>query len=260
MFECLVGDLAMSAGFLPQPSDCFTESQTQYTLIRHGTWHSMHGHPTAILPTRILRLRCPIKPGVFSWKLPPWKVTVPDPNAQELDLLSLGGGGRWISGASRPGDFWNKNSPRSSGFCGGFCGGVFLVAKCKGKIRQKNPPENPPAGIEKSAGGEPPLRPPHRAPPPPITPPPPLGRATPSPEPSGLGLAAPVCLCRWLVRSTSACGGSHLVAQPVSGGLHSFLGAGAQRGANAALAGPGHGFSEMHALSIFGVQVWALNI
>ena len=32
-FECLVGDLAMSAGFLPQPSDCFTESQTQYILI-----------------------------------------------------------------------------------------------------------------------------------------------------------------------------------------------------------------------------------
>ena len=91
-------------------------------------------------------------------------------------------------------------------------------------------------------------------------PPPPLGRATPSPEPSGLGLAAPVCLCRWLVRSTSACGGSHLVAQPVSGGLHSFLGAGAQRGANAALAGTGHGFSEMHALSIFGVKVWAMNI
>ena len=42
--------------------------------------------------------------------------------------------------------------------------------------------------------------------------------------------------------------------------LHSFLGAGAQRGANAALAGTGHGFSEMHALSIFGVKVWALNI
>ena len=62
------------------------------------------------------------------------------------------------------------------------------------------------------------------------------------------------------MRSTSACGGSHLVAQPVSGGLHSFLGAGAQRGANAALAGTGHGFSEMHALSIFGVKVWALNI
>ena len=62
------------------------------------------------------------------------------------------------------------------------------------------------------------------------------------------------------MRSTSACGGSHLVAQPVSGGLHSFFGAGAQRGANAALAGTGHGFSEMHALSIFGVKVWALNI
>ena len=62
------------------------------------------------------------------------------------------------------------------------------------------------------------------------------------------------------MRSTSACGGSHLVAQPVSGGLHSFLGAGAQRGANAALAGTGHGFSEMHALSIFGVKVSALNI
>ena len=62
------------------------------------------------------------------------------------------------------------------------------------------------------------------------------------------------------MRSTSACGGSQLVAQPVSAGLHSFLGAGAQRGANAALAGTGHGFSEMHALSIFGVQVWALNI
>ena len=62
------------------------------------------------------------------------------------------------------------------------------------------------------------------------------------------------------MRSTSACGGSHLVAQPVPGGLHSFLGAGAQRGANAALAGTGHGFSEMHALSIFGVKVWALNI
>ena len=62
------------------------------------------------------------------------------------------------------------------------------------------------------------------------------------------------------MRSTSACGGSHLVAQPVSGGLHSFLEAGAQRGANAALAGTGHGFSEMHALSIFGVRVWALNI
>ena len=83
----------MSAGFLPQPSDCFTESQTQYILICHGTWHSMHGHSTAILPIRILRLRGPINPGVFSWKLPPWKVTVPDPNAQELDLLSLGGGG-----------------------------------------------------------------------------------------------------------------------------------------------------------------------
>ena len=62
------------------------------------------------------------------------------------------------------------------------------------------------------------------------------------------------------MRSTSACGGSHLVAQPVSGGLHSFPGAGAQRGANAALAGTGHGFSEMYALSIFGVKVWALNI
>ena len=62
------------------------------------------------------------------------------------------------------------------------------------------------------------------------------------------------------MRSTSACGGSHLVAQPVSGGLHSFLGAGAQQGANAALAGTGHGFSEMHALSIFGVKVRALNI
>ena len=62
------------------------------------------------------------------------------------------------------------------------------------------------------------------------------------------------------MRSTSACGGSHLVAQPVSGGLHSFLGAGAQREANADLAGTGHGFSEMHALSIFGVKVWALNI
>ena len=62
------------------------------------------------------------------------------------------------------------------------------------------------------------------------------------------------------MRSTSACGGSHFVAQPVSEGLHSFLGAGAQRGVNAALAGTGHGFSEMHALSIFGVKVWALNI
>ena len=62
------------------------------------------------------------------------------------------------------------------------------------------------------------------------------------------------------MRSTSACGGSHLVAQAVSGGLHSFLGAGAQRGANAALAGTGHGFSEMHTLSIFGDKVWALNI
>ena len=41
---------------------------------------------------------------------------------------------------------------------------------------------------------------------------------------------------------------------------HSFLGAGAQRGTNTALAGTGHGFSEMHALSIFGVKVWALNI
>ena len=137
---------------------------------------------------------------------------------------------------------------------------AFLVAKYKGKIRQKNPPENPPAGIEKSAGGEPPPETPSQTPPPPPHNPPPLGRATPSPEPSGLGLAAPVCLCRWLVRNTSACGGSHLVAQPVSGGLHSFLGAGAQRGANAALAGTGHGFSEMHALSIFGVKVWALNI
>ena len=136
-----------------------------------------------------------------------------------------------------------------------------MVAKYKGKIRQKNPPENPPAGIEKSAGGEPPPDTPSQSPPaPPITPPPPLGRATPSPEPSGLGLAAPVCLCRWLVRSTSACGGSHLVAQPVSAGLHSFLRAGAQRGANAALAGTGHGFSEMHALSTIGVKVWALNI
>ena len=135
---------------------------------------------------------------------------------------------------------------------------IFLIAEYKGKIRQKNPPENPPAGIEKSAGGEPPPETPSQSPPPPL--PPPLERATPSPEPSGLRLAAPVCLCRWLVRSTSACGGSHLVAQPVSGGLHSFLGPGGQRGANAALAGTGHGFSEMHALSIFGVKVWALNI
>ena len=66
--------------------------------------------------------------------------------------------------------------------------------KIRQKIRRlesKNPP-----------GVNPPLRPPHRAPPPHN--PPPLGRATPSPEPSGLGLAAPVCLCRWLVRSTSA--------------------------------------------------------
>ena len=28
-----IGDLAMSAVFLPQPLDCFTESQTQYILI-----------------------------------------------------------------------------------------------------------------------------------------------------------------------------------------------------------------------------------
>ena len=140
---------------------------------------------------------------------------------------------RWIF-------FWSQNTKEKS------------AKKIRRKIRRlesKNPP-----------GVNPPLRPPHRAPPPPMPPPPPLGRATPSPEPSGLGLAAPVCLCRWLVRSTSACGGSHLVAQPVSGGLHSFFGAGAQRGANAALAGAGHGFSEMHALSIFGVKIWALNI
>ena len=40
------------------------------------------------------------------------------------------------------------------------------------KIRQKNPPENPPAGIEKSAGGEPPPEAPSQSPPPPpITPP-----------------------------------------------------------------------------------------
>ena len=257
-FECLVGDLAMSAGFLPQPSDCFTESQTQYIRIWHGTWHSMHGHPTAILPIRILRFRGPIKPRVFSWKLPSWKVTVPDPNAQDLDLLSLGGGGR-------PVNFWCLKA-------GGFLKQElsterwildFAVDFFGRKMQKKNPSKK---SAGKSAGWNRKIRRGWTPPwdpltePPPITPPPPLGRATPSPEPSGLGLAAPVCLCRWLVRSTSACAGSHLGAQPVSGGLHSFLGAGAQQGANAALAGTGHGFSEMHALSIFGVKVWALNI
>ena len=184
-------------------------------------------------------------------------MTVPDPNAQELDLLSLGGGeageflvpqGRGISETRTLHGavdfavdfFWSQNTKEKS------------AKKIRRKIRRlesKNPP-----------GVNPPPETPSQSPPPPHNPPPALGRATPSPEPSGLGLAAPVCLCRWLVRSTSACGGSHLVAQPVSGGLHSFLGAGAQRGANAALAGTGHGFSEMHALSIFGVKVWALNI
>ena len=49
-----------------------------------------------------------------------------------------------------------------------------MVAKYKGKIRQKNPPENPPAGIEKSAGGEPPPETPSQSPPPPHNPPPPI--------------------------------------------------------------------------------------
>ena len=77
---------------------------------------------------------------------------------------------RWI--------FWSQNAKEKS------------AKKIRRKIRRlesKNPP-----------GVNPPLRSPHRAPPP--NTPPPLGRATPSPEPSGLGLAAPVCLCRWLVR------------------------------------------------------------
>ena len=81
-------------------------------------------------------------------------MTVPDPKAQDLDLLFFGGGGR-------PVNFWCLKA-------GGFLKQelsmerwilrwIFLVAKYKGKIRQKNPPEYPPAGIEKSAGGEPPV-------------------------------------------------------------------------------------------------------
>ena len=62
------------------------------------------------------------------------------------------------------------------------------------------------------------------------------------------------------MRSTSACGGSHLVAQPVSGGCIRSSGQVLNEERNAALAGTGHGFSEMHALSVYGVKVWALNI
>ena len=43
--ECLVGDLAMSAGFLPQPSDCFTESQNPAYI--NMTWNmALHAWPS----------------------------------------------------------------------------------------------------------------------------------------------------------------------------------------------------------------------
>ena len=244
-FECLVGDLAMSAGFLPQPSDCFTESQTQYILIWHGTWHSMHGHPTAILPIRILRLRGPIKPGVFSWKLPPWKVTVPDPSAQELDLLSLGGGRPVNFRCLKAGGFLKQEL--STDFAVDFA--VDFLGR---KIQRKNPPKK---SAGKSAGWNRKICRGWTPPWDPLTEPPPPPPITPPPSPRESDSKS------WLVRSTSACGGSHLVAQPVSGGLHSFLGAGAQRGANAALAGTGHGFSEMHALSILVLKfgLWILK-
>ena len=49
-----------------------------------------------------------------------------------------------------------KDRHGSGGFCGGFLRWIFLVAKCKRKIRRKNPPENPPAENKKSAGTRPP--------------------------------------------------------------------------------------------------------
>ena len=48
---------------------------------------------------------------------------------------------------------------------------IFLVAKCKGKIRQKNRRKIRRLESKNLPGVNPPLRPPHRAPPP-ITPPP----------------------------------------------------------------------------------------
>ena len=91
-------------------------------------------------------------------------MTVTDPNAQGLDLLSLGGGeaGEFLVPQGR-----GISETRTLHGAVDFAVDFFLVAKCKGKIRQKNPPENPPAGIEKSAGGEPPLETPSQTPPPP---------------------------------------------------------------------------------------------
>ena len=53
-----------------------------------------------------------------------------------------------------------ENLPKDRHGSGGFLRWIFavdfLVAKCKRKIRRKNPPENPPAENKKSAGARPP--------------------------------------------------------------------------------------------------------
>ena len=171
-------------------------------------------------------------------------------------MLSLGGG--------RPVNFWCLKA-------GGFLKQelsterwilrwIFLVAKYKGKIRQKNRPENPPAEIEKSAGGEPPPETPSQSPPPPPKPPPPpLGRPTPSPEPSGLdslrlsvsvaGLCeAPLLVEVHILLSNQSLEGCFRSSGQVLNEERMQLSQGL------AMA------SQRCALSIFGVKVWALNI
>ena len=137
--------------------------------------------------------------------------------------------------------FWSQNTKEKS------------AKKIRRKIRRLESKNTP--------GVNPPLETPSQSPPPPMTPP---------PLPSGEQLQV-LSLRVWesLRLSVSVAG---LCKAPLLVEVHILLhnqflegcicssGAGAQRGANAAFAGTGHGFSEMHALSIFGVKVWALNI